>query len=311
MFKRILVPLDGTARADDAARTAQQLAEHTGGSLELVYVETEAGASDETLEAQMSRQLRKMTERGVQARAHKETGQPSERIVAASGDLGADLIVLAPHHRGALSRVLPAGITEQLLEQSRVPLLVCPAREHITASHQREMLSSAAGMVICPLDGSAVAARALPVAIAIAQQFERTLVLARVVEPIQGFGTGPSTHQILREAQREHELEAMRYLHDVRRHLARNGVTAQSMLLLGDPAEEILGLSAAHETSIVVMSTHGRGGLSRVVVGSVTAEVFKRSTVPIVVVPPLYVPEEAAADATQRTAAHAMAEGHH
>jgi len=288
MFHRIMVPLDGSARASDAADLAAPLAERTGAALDLVQIQrsTLTDRDIEALDTQMGTQLQRLRAHGLHAHAHNEHGRPHETLLAVCAELRADLIVLAPHTRSRLSRILPLGMTEYLLVNSPVPLLVCPDREQGHPPRSFELLSGREGLVICPLDGSDVAERALPTAIAIAREFERTLLLVRVVPPLHGFAGGPKAYELLGEAQRDEEHAALHYLHSTRHRLAHeDDVRVETMLLSGDAADEILGLSLAHEASVVVMSTHGRNGLARVMIGSVAAEVIRRATVPVFVVP--------------------------
>jgi len=60
----------------------------------------------------------------------------------------------------------------------------------------------------------------------------------------------------------------------------------QSLALTGAPAVRIRNLAQAHPGSVIVMSTHGRGALGRVALGSVTAEVIREGETPVVVIPP-------------------------
>jgi nucleotide-binding universal stress UspA family protein len=118
--------------------------------------------------------------------------------------------------------------------------------------------------------------------------YDRTLLLVRGVKPVDAFGGGLETYRRMRKAQYGEEQVAIKYLRDKRRELMRqDGLTVQNMLLTGDPATELLVLSAAHADSAIVVSTHGRGGWRRVLVGSVAAEVVHRSTLPVFVVPPI------------------------
>jgi nucleotide-binding universal stress UspA family protein len=250
----------------------------------------------------MSNELTRMSACGLDAHAHIELGQPNETVIAACKELHADLMVLAPHRRNLLSRMLPLGMTEHLLVHSPVPLLICPDRGQADQGqdyppYSLELLSSRDALVICPLDGSDVAERALPYAIRLAREFERTVLLVRVVPPPHGFASSPQAYDLLREAQRDEEYAALHYLHAIRHRLLHEqqerDVSAETMLLSGDPAAEILGLSRTHETSVLVISMHGRSGLSRMIIGSVAADVVHCSNVPVFVMPSALVFEHA------------------
>ena len=294
MFHRIMVPFDGSARATDATAMASHLARRTGASLDLVHIESAEAheREQEAVDRQMSSELTSARASGLEVETHREVGHVNETIIAACKTSHADLMVLAPHRRNRLSRMLPLGMTEYLLIHSPLPLLICPEqgqRQQSHPTHSLELLHGRDGLVICPLDGSDVAERALPCAIGLARQFERTLLLMRVIMPPQGFASGPQAYAVVRETQCDEEHEACHYLHRMRHRLLHEldtaAVRVETMLLSGSVAEEILGLSVAHEGSVLVMSTHGRSGLSRMVIGSVTSDVVQRTSVPMFVVP--------------------------
>lgn len=289
MFRHIMIPFDGSPGALDAVHIARHLAKRMGASLTLVHVDSDIpiGREPNAVALQMSMLLRQMRRQGINVEMQVEIGSPPEILVAVARTLHIDLLVLAPKHRGMLTRMLPMGVTEHLLVHAPAPLLVWPDRADSHGAQPFQLLGSPAGLVVCPLDGSAVAERALPLAIALAHEYARTLVLARVVQPIQALGSEPAATYLIREAQRDEEQAAIHYVQGMRHRVRQEAdVSVEAMLLIGHPAEEILGLSVAHEGSAIVMSTHGRGGWSRVFVGSVAADVIRRSVVPLLVVPP-------------------------
>jgi nucleotide-binding universal stress UspA family protein len=289
MFHRIVIPVDGSVRADAAIHVARHVATRVGASMTLVRVEPDARhrADVEAIGLHARLELEQLRERGLDAEVRTEIGQPREGILAAAEAVHADLLVLAPRRRGMLQRAVQRGVTDDLLVNAGAPILVLPDVGSDQSARPMRLLGSGAGLVICGLDGSDVAERALSLAGGLARVYDRTLVLVRVVKPAEGFGAGPESYQLLRQAKRDEELAAIRYLRDMRQHLLRDtGLLVQNMLLIGDPATELLMLSAAHADSVLVVSTHGRGGLSRVFLGSVAADVVHRGTVPVFVVPP-------------------------
>jgi nucleotide-binding universal stress UspA family protein len=289
MFRRIVIPIDGSVRADAAIHVARHLAKRVGASMTLVRVESDSRhrADVEAIRLHARQELEQLRQRGLDAEVRTEIGEPREGILAAAEAVHADLLVLAPRRRGMLQRAVQRGVTDDLLMHAGAPILVLPDIGRGEPARPMRLLGSGAGLVICGLDGSDVAERSLSLAAGLARLYDRTLVLVRVVKPAEGFGSGPEAYQLLRQAKRDEELAAISYLRDMRRHLLRDtGLLVQNMLLIGDPATELLMLSAAHADSILVVSTHGRGGLSRVLLGSVAAEVIHRGTVPVFVMPP-------------------------
>jgi nucleotide-binding universal stress UspA family protein len=79
------------------------------------------------------------------------------------------------------------------------------------------------------------------------------------------------------------ELEATDYLERHRRRLRGEAIRARTLVMPGRHAEAILAAAESEDASLITMSTHGRSGVSRLVLGSVTEEVLRRSPVPVLV----------------------------
>lgn len=129
--------------------------------------------------------------------------------------------------------------------------------------------------LLVPLDGSALAERALPLAESLAQVHGATLVLVRAAEAHVPPGVDPSDQQ-LAEVQ-----EGQAYLDRVVSRLTLPAERVELAVPYGKSAEAILLEIQLHHADLVVMSTHGRGGLSRLVLGSVAAAVLESSPVPL------------------------------
>ncbi len=137
-----------------------------------------------------------------------------------------------------------------------------------------------------PLDGSEEGERALPPAIAYATHYKRLLLVVRVLVPPPLIGAA-GAYMLNTEAQEREEQEARAYLSALRKRLAREqGVFAHTILAGGNAADEIVHVAEAHDGSLIVMSTHGRGGIARVLSASVIARLMQESPVPLFIVPP-------------------------
>jgi nucleotide-binding universal stress UspA family protein len=128
-------------------------------------------------------------------------------------------------------------------------------------------MSAANTRILVPLDGSELAEHALSIAIRLARLNGAAIELMRVVPP---------TGQIA---------SAERYLDDVVQHVGEHGVPVFAHAEMGTPADQILAEAATGRIGSIVMSTHGRGGLGRLVNGSVADVVVHASPVPVLLVP--------------------------
>ncbi len=143
--------------------------------------------------------------------------------------------------------------------------------------------------ILVPLDGSPLDESILPQVTELARAHSAELVLLRVALA-RGFpGADPT------EAQVEAVREAEKYLEEVERDLRRDGLRVSTAVRYGNAAEEILDHAAFAGIDLIAMSTRGRTGLARMVMGSVTEQVVRRAPCPVVTVRPAEVPAVAAA----------------
>jgi len=118
--------------------------------------------------------------------------------------------------------------------------------------------------ILVPLDGSPLAESILPALMPLVRQQAATLTLMQVIDRVD-------------------EIEPTRaYLSRLERDLERDGVEALPRVEFGGPVEEILHQAQPKRHDLVAMTTHGRTGLRRAIMGSVAEEVLRHSKVPLV-----------------------------
>jgi nucleotide-binding universal stress UspA family protein len=134
--------------------------------------------------------------------------------------------------------------------------------------------------ILVPLDGSPIAEAALEPALELAREKNATLVLLRAAEAHTLFGDAV-------EAQTAAVREAEDYLGGVRDRVMRGGLAnVEVSAWYGVPAEAIIEAARYRNADLIVMSSHGRSGLGRLVLGSVAEMVLRGSRVPILLIRP-------------------------
>jgi nucleotide-binding universal stress UspA family protein len=134
--------------------------------------------------------------------------------------------------------------------------------------------------VLVALDGSPVAESVIPFILAIAGPLDMEVILLRVVQPeppvvVEG---GPPIAVEDVEARR---IDAEEYLAPVAVELRGKGVRVTSQVRRGIPAEEIVAAAREAGADLIAMSTHGRGGLGRLLFGSVAEAVLRHAEIPV------------------------------
>jgi nucleotide-binding universal stress UspA family protein len=151
--------------------------------------------------------------------------------------------------------------------------------------------------ILVPLDGSKLAESALPHAEEVAKSSgTEKLILVSVTERVQGYRavedpSQPQGLELVPEAVGKKEKQTQRYLGSIAEAIKAKGIKVDTEVLLGDPAEEIIIYTKHPGCDLIVMSSHGRSGLSRWVWGSVADRILRSACVPILMVRvPGYVP---------------------
>ncbi len=148
--------------------------------------------------------------------------------------------------------------------------------------------------ILVPLDGSGLAERALPLAQSISQSSNAAIHLVRVVSRLPELEAGRTGNSIqVAELERDAARQLVEgritrgreYIGLVAAQLEKAGIEVTTAMLEGGAAENIVNYTKEHGIDLVVMSTHGFGGLKRLFLGSVTDRVIRSCEVPVLVVP--------------------------
>jgi nucleotide-binding universal stress UspA family protein len=133
---------------------------------------------------------------------------------------------------------------------------------------------------LVPLDGSPTAETIIPFILDIAGPLDIEVVLLRVVEPIPP-AVLEGTRQIEVENVEQRQLDAEEYLAPIAVELRNKGVRVESRVRRGTPSDQIVAAARETGADLIAMSTHGRGGLGRLLFGSVAQSVLRHGDIPV------------------------------
>jgi universal stress protein A len=135
--------------------------------------------------------------------------------------------------------------------------------------------------VLCPIDFSEHSLAALDVALKVAQQNDAKLYLLSVAPlPAGAAGFQPVPLDPYPYPEKERKEQLVKHA----REKIPGSVRYETLVLNGDPAEQVLGIALSIEADLIVMGTHGRKGLSHLVLGSVAERVVRESPTPVLTV---------------------------
>jgi nucleotide-binding universal stress UspA family protein len=142
--------------------------------------------------------------------------------------------------------------------------------------------------ILAPLDGSKLSEHTLDhLSELLTSSSDNGVVLLRVVEPVTVlYAGGPEATVTTQRAQKQLEADAADYLNKLKSRLKRKGLSVETAVIVGIPADVILDYANQHKVNLIIMSTHGRSGISRWFFGSVAERVIRHATVPVLISPP-------------------------
>ena len=321
MFKRILVPLDGSKREERALPVAARIARETHGSLLLVrvvsmatelwpYVDLETAHTQAVVEAELREAAHYLDSwvampelEGLSVGTVVLHGPTAATILGVALSHGADLITICSRSYTGMTRWVMGSIADKLARHSSVPVLVL--RDNGLQPLTKSGSSSQPLRVLAALDGSSRAmASLLPAATlisALAAPGRGTLHLARVVKPISGEQEDEETYSFnLRNSQQE-VIEATCYLSKTVEHLRAGHLSkivdltwsavidtdvARGIVRMAECFDNLKDGERCDEFDIIAISTHGHSGVQNWVTGSTSQRVLNATRLPILIVRP-------------------------
>jgi len=281
LYDKILVPTDGSDVAAAAADAAVALAREFDAAIHAVHVlelgELPPGVDDEYADEFAHRGERatddiadKAAAAGVEITTDvvDDPGTIHEAIVTAAEAVDADCIVMGTYGRSGLDRFVLGSVAEQTLRDAPVPVMTV---------HEDSTLELPFEDLLVPTDGSDCASAAADLAIALAAASDATLHVVNVVDLGVVWGdidTGTVLDSL--EAAGERALDDV-----IDRAEAADVSTVEASVVSGTPYRAIVAAAEENGADCIVMGTHGRTGLDRYLLGSVTERVIRLSDVPV------------------------------
>jgi nucleotide-binding universal stress UspA family protein len=275
VYERIVVPLDGSDLAESVLAQVRRLLFHKDAEVILVRavsvppsVEAEAIELPDILQAQATKYLgaiaADLISQGARVRTVTRTGYAADVILDVAIEEKASLIVLSTHGRTGMARWALGSVAEKVLRASRVPVL---AVRSFVGSARAATAELTLQTILVPIDATDLSLEVVPPTLELAKLFGSHVVLLNVCE-------APECTIPVSQISEAYE----------RFHAA--GVSVEPLMKQGDAAAQILDTCSGYRADLIAMTTHGRAGLTRWMLGSVTEKVLRASTVPLLVVRP-------------------------
>lgn len=272
-METLLVPLDGSATAEAALPHLKRLVGRDGEVILLRAVPLpvtrrglpSARPDDREARAYLDQAKALVQDFGFAVRTRVLVGDPADAILAVAAEESPAMIVMATHGATGLRRVLFGSVAQAVLRDAAVPVLVVHPFRPGGLLKPLKVGGTPIRRILVPVDPDGFAVAALPAVQRLAERFDAALVLVHAMDASRGA-----------------HLERLRRMADP---LEKEGIPVDFRFQQGDPVESILRLAEKEDVDLVVMASHGRRGLSRLLRGSVTEAVLRKSERPLLVVP--------------------------
>lgn len=309
MLARILVPLDGSHRAERAIPVAARVARSTGGTVLLVRVVTSPAvygpafvppplgiqAADERrfeVAAYLTQVAGLPVLSGITTQTVALPGQPADTLLRAVDTLNADIVIMTSHGRTGLKRWALGSVAQHLVRHANVPILVL--RESGPSPIKRGTETEYPLRVLVPLDGSPAAERALPYALhlvtALAAPAQAALHLTLVVSPYEADKVNmPDALAV--EGAKDYlagvaaRLKAEPIEATITWSIAADLDIAAALVRVAENGEDTAGVGIFGGCDLIAMSSIGRSGVARLVMGSIAERVLLTTNRPTLIIP--------------------------
>lgn len=276
-FKNILVPLDQSPQAEQSLPIAQSLARSYNGRIRLLTVVQPKGTIDpkgpslSLTNEQSAREylldvVADLRGSGYQTSFFILEGSPAQMIGDMARDEHTDILVMATHGRSSFRNWLVSDITSQVIHQTTPPLLV------VRPSQDWHSMRTRFARLLVALDGSEIAEQVLPHVHELAARYRSEVILLSVSEGSES---------------EEYPKKLEQYLEVVAKGLRDRGITVRYQVTGSGPARTILEVALAEKSDLIMMVSHGRGGVDRqgyVKLGSVSDRVLEETLCPVFLV---------------------------
>jgi nucleotide-binding universal stress UspA family protein len=300
MIKRILVPLDGSQTAEAVLPLVTYLAKASNAEVELITVITPVGIWDATAsmikwdaEEKAARhyiraKTQELRKAGLTAHSIVSFGQAAYAISDAAKTRGVDFIAMTTHGRSGLTRFVLGSVANKLLHTAAPLLVVRPQDDKGTPPLSPADIQK----ILVPLDGSQLSLSAIPLAEEMAKTFNASLLFCAVVSTDWIAYSGMETPTLYQDVFEDMKASATANTEKTADESRTRGFAVDCFIGVGGPIDEIQRIATEQGVGLIVMSTHGRSGPSRWVMGSTADALVRRTHLPCLLVRPQQVKHE-------------------
>lgn len=287
-LKHILLATDGSESCEGAVKEAIYLAKSCVAKLSVIYVletnpefETEGLKFVEKMEYAAREHLELIRNQAAAQNVEvdaivRRTDQPYKSIIEEAAKMKSDIIVMGRRGRAGLEKMLMGSVTAKVIGYAPCKVLVVPRFARISCKK-----------ILIATDGSRYSAAAAAEAISIAKRCKSDLVVIAAVYSEMLSSMSPDTGYTQDQQQMIAKQELQRAeinIAGVKELAEKEDIHAEGIIVEGRPYEAIAKSARDNDTDLIVVGSHGRTGISRFLMGSVTERVIGHAESAVLVV---------------------------
>ncbi len=300
MYKRILIPLDGSQLAEQSIPYARSIARAFNARIDLLQViepfnaqvalsVPKFGAIYDKLiqdmrsgaETYLNNLAFGLKNAGFTVTYKVEEGNAAESIINYVSTGPDSLIAMSAHGRSGIAKWLLGSVTTKILHKAGCSVLVMHSKNGASIANDKDFRTA-----ILPLNGSAFNEQSIDEAVSLAKKMELKVVVAQVIPSVTHYEGTPELSKLDTAALvKEATVKAEDYLAKIRKKLQQQGLTNISVRTIeGYPAPSIIELTNEYPASVVILTTHGKFSSGGWMLGSTTDKVLRQCSSPVLVV---------------------------
>ncbi len=285
MYKKILVPLDGSELAEQALPYVEHLARKLNSEVIFITVCLPGDPLERALTEYIEKRADKIKLLGIRTRSLCIEGEPAASIIDFAEKNDISLIIISTHGRTGISHWPLGNIANKIVQKSHIPVFLVRSSQPTKTPADKELRK-----ILVALDGSRFSEAIIPYVEQLAKGMGSEVVLLRVIEPskLPQLAAYIDKEKYEKDFMAKLEREAARYLVKKKTALASKGVKVNSELLEGKPVDTMLQYVEDKSVNLIALTTHGFSGITKWAYGSVASRIIEGSPKPILLVrPPL------------------------
>jgi nucleotide-binding universal stress UspA family protein len=283
--QRVLIPLDGSSFAEEALPAAEAVCKASNARLTILSampidqatILSEYESARHRREDYLKGVTGRLAERGLQVDYRVYPGSVVESTYALVQENGADLIITSTRGGSGAQHWLSGGVARKIINMVEKPVMLIQEAGGNGALPKFDR-------VLVTLDGSEYAERILPYVKIVAEVFNSEILLLSVPEVPEPEMYGPMA-DVVEEMRSQAETAAQQYLEGVAARIQSEDNPVRILVTGSNPARTIFMVSESEDVDVIMMATRGRGGLDRIMMGSVAERVVQHTNRAVFLLP--------------------------